>query len=262
MTRIRATVLMLFAAAALAVAPAHANQLPIYYTVSNADSVMVQCDGQLNRNEGGDHSSTTGQAFSYGCGSAPTSNFMMGDHDGSMLKCNGGNPGGNGAWLPLQLGQQAVVYCVSGTTPSPAPSGTSTPTPIPAPSPSPTPTGKPTPPPLTNPQNPISYGADPTGVSDSSVAFNSALGSGDLHVVAGTYLLQAGDINVFNHKLECDAGVVLNQPTAVANQAMFQVNSGEVWNCNFHGPYYNVNGAGLNPFFIDFLHVNPPSNGF
>jgi hypothetical protein len=88
------------------------------------------------------------------------------------------------------------------------------------------------------------------------------LGSGDLHVVAGNYLLQVGEINLGNRKMECDPGAYFNQPTAVANRAMFQVNSGEAWNCNFRGPYYNVNGAGLNPFFIDFLHVNPPSNGF
>src|SRR3984893_6093544 len=260
MTRIRATVLMLFAAAALAVAPAHANQLPIYYTVSNADSVMVQCDGQLNRNEGGDHSSTTGQAFSYGCGSAPTSNFMMGDHDGSMLKCNGGNPGGNGVWLPLLPGQQAVVYCVSGTNPSPAPSGTPTPSPTPAPSPSPTPTGEPTPPPLTNPQNPISYGADATGASDSTSAFKSAAGAGDIDVPAGTFLINTGGINLNGRNLRCESGAIFKQ-TVLAQRTMFQIDgAGSVFNCDFRGPYYNVNGAGYQTFFEDFLHLNPPSN--
>src|SRR6202035_1894565 len=109
----------------------------VYYVVANADSVMLQCDGQVNRNTAGDHSSTTGQAYSYGCGSsAPASNFTLANHDGSMIKCNGGNPKGNNAWLPTSLGQQVVVYCVSRPTPTPTP----TPKPTPAPTPKPTPT--------------------------------------------------------------------------------------------------------------------------
>jgi hypothetical protein len=107
-----------------------ATAASVYYVVANADSVMLQCDGQVNRNTAGDHSSTTGQAYSYGCGSsAPASNFTLADHDGSMIKCNGGNPKGNNAWLPISLGQQVVVYCVSRPTPTPTP----TPKPTPAP---------------------------------------------------------------------------------------------------------------------------------
>jgi hypothetical protein len=124
------------------------------------------------------------------------------------------------------------------------------------------PTDKPAPPPLTNPQNPISYGADPTGVSDSTSAFNSAAAAGDLDVPAGTYLLQAGG-SLGSRNMRCEPGVVLNQPTLAANRAMFQIHgSGSVFNCNFQGPYYNVNGAGYQTFFEDFLHLNPPSDGY
>jgi hypothetical protein len=124
------------------------------------------------------------------------------------------------------------------------------------------PTDKPAPPPLTNPQNPISYGADPTGVSDSTSAFNSAAAAGDLDVPAGTYLLQAGG-SLGSRNMRCESGVVLNQPTLAANRAMFQIDgSGSVFNCNFQGPYYNVNGAGYQDFFEDFLHLNPPSTGY
>ena len=94
----------------------------VYYVVANADSVMLQCDGQAKRNTAGDHSFTTGQAYSYGCGSsAPASDFTLANHDASMIKCNGGNPKGNNSWLPLNLGQQVIVYCVSDLTPSPTP---------------------------------------------------------------------------------------------------------------------------------------------
>jgi hypothetical protein len=244
--------------------PTPKPSLPVYYVVANADSVMLQCDGQVNRYTGGDHSSTTGQAYSYGCGpSAPASNFTLTDHDGSMIKCNGGNPNGNGAWFPMSLGQQVVVYCVSSATPTPTP--IPTPKTTPTPTPTPRPSGQPTPPPLTNPQNPISYGADPTGAADSTGAFASAAAAGDLDVQPGTYLLQTGEITLNNRNVRCetsDAGVVFNQPTLAANLSIFELSgTSTIFNCNFHGPYYNLNGAGYQTYYEDFVHVNPPSNG-
>jgi hypothetical protein len=230
--------------------------LPVYYVIANADSVMVQCDGQVNRNTAGDHSSTTGQAFSYGCGpSAPSSNFMMSDHDASLIKCNGGNPAGNEAWLPLAIGQQVVVYCVSGSTPTP------TVTPTPTPTPTPGPSGQPTPPPLTNPQNPIGYGADPSGGGDSSGAFSNAANVGDIDVPAGNFLIN-GHVDLGARNMRCESGAILKQ-TVLARGTMCQINgAGSVFNCDFRGPYYNVNGAGYQTFYEDFLHLNPPSNGY
>jgi hypothetical protein len=230
--------LLLVVAGVVDAGPSPTPPLPVYYVVADADSVMLQCDGQVNRNTAGDHSSTTGQAFSYGCGpSAPSSNFMMSDHDVSMIKCNGGNPAGNGAWLPVAIGQQVVVYCVSGSTPTP------TVTPTPTPTPTPSPSGQPTPPPLTNPQNPISYGADPSGSSDSSGAFSNAANAGDIDVPAGNFLIN-GDVDLGARNMRCESGAILKQ-TVLARGTMFQINgTGSVFNCDFRGQYYNVNGTG------------------
>jgi hypothetical protein len=66
------------------------------------------------------------------------------------------------SWATSIDGAAAIVALRSAGSKS-----TPTPTPSPTPTPTPTPSGQPTPPPLNNPQNPVAYGADSTGASDS-----------------------------------------------------------------------------------------------
>jgi hypothetical protein len=67
---------------------------------------------------------------------------------------------------------------------------------------------------LHNPQNPISYGADPTGAEDSTTAFQNAVNIGDVYVSqAGTYLINLptghGIIPPAGRNIECAPGVTL-----------------------------------------------------
>jgi len=109
----------------------------------------------------------------------------------------------------------------------------------PTPTPTPTPTSKPTPTPigcstipgtntpvgavcfpsssyptLNNPQDPVNYGADKTGVNDSTDAINNALGAGDAYFsTPGTYLVSLstgqGIIPPAGRTIECAPGVTL-----------------------------------------------------
>ncbi len=123
-------------------------------------------------------------------------------------------------------------------------------------------TSEPTSPPLSNAQNPLTYGADATGRSDSTSAFNNAAAAGDIDVPAGTFLINTGNVNLRGRNLRCESGAILEQ-TVLARRTMFQITgAGSVFNCDFRGPYYNVNGAGYQTYYEDFLHLNPPSNGY
>src|SRR5690242_13927506 len=74
-------------------------------------------------------------------------------------------------------------------------------------------------PPLYNAQNPINYGADNTGSNDSSAAFGKALGSGDLDVPAGTFLINV-TVSVPNgRRIKCESGAVL-KTTSISGYTM------------------------------------------
>lgn len=68
---------------------------------------------------------------------------------------------------------------------------------------------------LSNPQDPVSYGADKTGNDDSTSAFQSAVNAGDLYVSeAGTYLINLttgghGVVPPAGRNVVCAAGVTL-----------------------------------------------------
>jgi hypothetical protein len=132
-----------------------------------------------------------------------------------------------------------------------------------APSQTPTPslTIKPTPPQLANPQNPISYGADPTGRNDSSAAFNKAAIAGDVEVPTGSFLIN-GDVSLGSRNMRCEPGAILNQ-TVVAEHFMFNARgAGSVFNCHFRGPYTDVSIPSYNLFPEDFIHLTPPSDRY
>src|SRR6266851_9677310 len=90
---------------------------------------------------------------------------------------------------------------------------TPTPTPTATLSPTPTPDPGPTPPPLANAQNPVDYGADPTGAANSAAAFQSAINAGDLDVPAGIFRID-GSVNIVdNTNIRCEPGAVLRYTT-------------------------------------------------
>ena len=121
--------------------------------------------------------------------------------------------------------------------------------------------GEPTPRPLTNPQDPISYGADPTGKNDSSAAFRNAASAGDIDVPPGNFLINSNVI-LGARNLRCESGATLIQ-TAMAQHFMLMVSgSGSVFNCHFRGPYADTNIPGFNLFPEDFIHLTPPSSGY
>lgn len=237
---------------------------PLVYVIPTADCVMVQCNTQTQRDINGDAQITTGQEQTRGCEVAQ--GFDMNNGDASLVKSNGGNPNGNGHWEKIATGQLVDVYCAS-SSPMPTPpatptlSSTASATPAPSPSPSqPTPSsiaspissGAPTPPALTNPRNPVSYGADPTGVNDSAAAFQSAINTGDLHVLAGTYLINTpttGNDGVrvpSGRNILCDHGTVLKMTnTNTFNMFRWPGTNGPstVYGCQFRGHDYNV-GSG------------------
>lgn len=137
----------------------------------------------------------------------------------------------------------------------PSSTGVSTPTP--------TPSGQPTPPPLVNPQNPISFGADPTGASDSTSAFQSAANAGDVDVPSGTFKINTGvvSVNLGSRNMRCETGAVLTQPISVNNQRMFGVNgNGSIFNCHFRGANYNHTTPSCNAYPNDFIFLSGNSS--
>src|SRR5262249_9762744 len=71
---------------------------------------------------------------------------------------------------------------------------------------------------LNNPQDPVNYGADKTGVSDSTAAIRAALANGDAHFgTPGTYLVSLssghGIVPPAGRTIECAPGVTLIERT-------------------------------------------------
>jgi hypothetical protein len=102
-----------------------------------------------------------------------------------------------------------------------------------------------------NPQNPVTFGADSSGTNDSSVAIATALSSGDvMFSTPGTYKvnLTGSATNLTTHgivlpagrKIECAAGVTLKETTALppaGDAAMLWLANGgnEICGCDLQG---------------------------
>jgi hypothetical protein len=139
----------------------------------------------------------------------------------------------------------------STATPTPTPGSTSTPSATPSPTPTPVPTPTPTPatvgvggtlnPTLIAPvQNPIAYGADSTGVIDSTAAFQNAVNAGDTLIPVGKYKL-SGQVTVpSGRNIQCanPNSTILNVPRT-GNGQTFYVPQGHgfisISNCDFEG---------------------------
>jgi hypothetical protein len=111
---------------------------------------------------------------------------------------------------------------------------------------------------LNNPQNPMSYGADPTGAADSAPAFQRALDAGDLDVPPGLFRIDAA-VHVPNGRnIRCEPGSALEY-TTIGNLAMLNwsgTSNGSVFNCQFRGINYNVNGkAAASSNYQQFIFV-------
>jgi hypothetical protein len=92
---------------------------------------------------------------------------------------------------------------------------------------------------LVNPQNPRDYGATGNGATDDTAAFRSAISHGDLHVTAGTYLINGG-VSVPNYRnIECDSGATLytTRHSSTDSGILQWINTGygSVIGCNFKG---------------------------
>lgn len=263
------------------------------YTIANDDSVMVQAGtaSEVRDSSQDTPGLTTGQSVTYGWNNALAQQNLTTNGDWSLVKCNGGNPNGNGKFYTIPAsGDLVTVYCMGVGTPTPTPApGTPTPHPTATPAPSatrtptpPTPTPHPTATPAPSatatpiagcPVAPPSLGTavavnpgDPTGGSDSSSAFQSALDDGDnIKLTSGTYLLNDGVSLPSNAQIQCTAGagVVLKQTVMSAGVMMIQMNGGTgqtIAGCNFEGPNYNWQQSGGVPdaanYFEDFIHIN------
>ena len=227
----------------------------VNYHISTADSVMLQCHGQLTRN--GTIYLSSGENSTYACSSPG-----LPDHGAVLVKCNGGNPNGNSAWLSVTLGQSAKLSCTGGATPTATPMGTptpirptpapGTPTPLPRPtptvtpghSPSPTPSSSPTPSPLpsgipTPPaipsiptlKSPITirpganfsgYTVYGDGVTDDTPAIQAALNTRDVIVAPATYAV-AGNVTLpTGRNISCQSGAIFLDTQSQATR-MFQI---------------------------------------
>jgi hypothetical protein len=108
---------------------------------------------------------------------------------------------------------------------------------------------------LSNGQNPVLYGADSTGVNNSSAAFGTALGSGDLDVPSGTFLINDTVMVPNGRQIKCEPGALL-KTTSTSSYLMFRFDGnygGGVWNCHFAGSNYNLSPPGYVPFAQSFI---------
>lgn len=117
---------------------------------------------------------------------------------------------------------------------------------------------------LINAQNPVNYGADPSGVANSAGAFAAALAVGDLDVPAGTFLISTS-VTVPNPRgIKCEPGAVLKR-TDLTSWAMFMFNNnsaGGMWGCHFRGPNYNVSPPGYVGVGQEFIfHQSTDTSG-
>lgn len=116
---------------------------------------------------------------------------------------------------------------------------------------------------LSNPANPVSYGADNSGARDSSAAFAKALSYGDLDVPPGTFLVN-NPVSVPNgRRVKCEAGSALKS-TSNSGYSMFVFNNnhgGGIWNCRFEGTNYNVSPPGYVSVSQQFVFHQSIGNG-
>src|SRR6266851_5770208 len=77
-----------------------------------------------------------------------------------------------------------------------------------------TPGSAPTPVPLNNPQNPISYGADASGTNDSTSSFQNAINAGDLDIQAGVYKILSSVSVPDRRNIRCEAGAAIVNRTS------------------------------------------------
>ncbi|HLQ52496.1 MAG TPA: Ig-like domain-containing protein [Terriglobales bacterium] len=117
---------------------------------------------------------------------------------------------------------------------------------------------RPTPPPLVNPQNPVAYGADPTGAHNSAAAFQRAINVGDLYVPPGLFRIDSPVTVSDNRNIRCKSGAAIEMTTR-GNLAMFKWNGstgGSVFNCCFRGNNYKVNRKpATSNVFQEFLYI-------
>ena len=190
------------------------------------------------------------------CGTAPCSNLGVGAYSLTTTPYMGSS-GSGGAGKSMSISFSVV---------DPTPTPISTPTPTPSPTPTPvgcthipgtsTAVGAacfslsscPT---LNSPQDPVTYGADKTGTSDSGSAFTSALAAGDLYISEpGTYLVngsgQGGLRPPAGRQIQCAPGVTLKTTNEGSHDnGIFMVvnNNNTICGCNFVGPNSACNTA-------------------
>jgi hypothetical protein len=139
-----------------------------------------------------------------------------------QVECNG--YGSNGSLIGASAANINVNNGGNSPPPTPTPASTTTPTATPTPvgckniPGTNTPVGAPcfpssSYPSLKNPEDPINYGADKTGVNDSTAAINAALSAGDVYFkTPGTYLVNQNNgliIPPAGRAIECAHGVTL-----------------------------------------------------
>ena len=120
------------------------------------------------------------------------------------------------------------------------------------PSSAPTPIGGIAPPALVNSQNPVNYGADPTGTNDSTMAFQNALNTGDVLVPLG-YFKILGHIffPATTRHMQCTLsnGVSGAKQSFLVNMStseyqMFDIGgstNSSIFYCGFRGPNADIN---------------------
>jgi hypothetical protein len=111
---------------------------------------------------------------------------------------------------------------------------------------------------LRNPQSPLAYGADATGISNSASAFQSAINAGDLVVPAGVFRIDNTVLVPSNRNIRCLSDSALKY-TTTGNLAMFEwrgSSAGSVFYCNFRGNNYNINSKPVpSTAFQNFLFI-------
>ena len=92
---------------------------------------------------------------------------------------------------------------------------------------------------LSNPVNPLSYGADNTGVNSSSDAFQNAVSAGDVLIPAGTYKITTQIRVPNNRNVRCadPATVTISFPQSTNGYAFLWAGTGpgSIANCTFTG---------------------------
>ena len=158
------------------------------------------------------------------------------------------NGGSSSSGFELNTARQIrTPYHQSTPSPSATPTVALTPKPTSSPKPTATPTpsiygvgGIPNPTLIAPVQNPVTYGADPAGVNDSTAAFQKAVDAGDMLIPSGTYKI-SGQITVpSNRNIQCAVAnkTIIKNPNST-NGNVFLIPAGTGWvsvsNCDFEG---------------------------